>query len=161
MFASEQQCWTRMVQEIRRPTQAERRKIHGIVTPFQLLLSALLTRARLGLSISRPLVRRPDRARTRARHNPEPIMTRQSRIAFIAAVATFAATRAAHTQSVAKPDTSGYIAANGVNYWFEIRGKGEPLVLLHGGLFTTEGSSQRERLWLQARHSLPSPTGIF
>jgi hypothetical protein len=39
---------------------------------------------------------------------------------------------------VPKPDTSGYIAANGVNYWFEIRGKGEPLVLLHGGLFTTE-----------------------
>jgi pimeloyl-ACP methyl ester carboxylesterase len=39
---------------------------------------------------------------------------------------------------VPKPDTSGYIAANGVNYWFEIRGKGEPLLLLHGGLFTTE-----------------------
>src|SRR3954469_6789433 len=34
--------------------------------------------------------------------------------------------------------TSGYVAANGVDYWFEIRGKGEPLVLLHGGLFTTE-----------------------
>ena len=41
-------------------------------------------------------------------------------------------------QSVAKPDSSGYVAANGVNYWFEIRGKGEPLVLLHGGLFSTE-----------------------
>ena len=41
-------------------------------------------------------------------------------------------------QPVAKPDTSGYVAANGINYWFEIRGKGEPLVLLHGGLFTTE-----------------------
>src|SRR5262245_25359989 len=37
----------------------------------------------------------------------------------------------------AKPDSSGYIAANGVNYWFEIHGKGEPLLLLHGGLFST------------------------
>jgi len=65
-------------------------------------------------------------------------MTRQFRIAFIAAIATLTAARAAHTQAVPKPDTSGYIAANGVNYWFEIRGKGEPLLLLHGGLFTTE-----------------------
>lgn len=36
------------------------------------------------------------------------------------------------------PDTSGYVAANGVNYWFEIRGKGEPLLLLHGGLITPD-----------------------
>jgi pimeloyl-ACP methyl ester carboxylesterase len=34
--------------------------------------------------------------------------------------------------------TSGYVPANGVNYWYEIRGSGEPLLLLHGGLFTTE-----------------------
>lgn len=39
---------------------------------------------------------------------------------------------------VAKPDSSGYVAANGVSYWFEIRGKGEPLLLLHGGLMWTE-----------------------
>src|SRR6476660_6030750 len=67
-------------------------------------------------------------------------MTRQTRIAFIAAaVATAAARPAARAQqAVPKPDTSGYVATNGVNYWFEIRGKGEPLVLLHGGLFTTE-----------------------
>jgi pimeloyl-ACP methyl ester carboxylesterase len=67
-------------------------------------------------------------------------MTSQSRIAIIAAaVATSAAAPAVHAQqAVAKPDTSGYVAANGVNYWFEIRGKGEPLLLLHGGLFTTE-----------------------
>src|SRR3982750_4180233 len=67
-------------------------------------------------------------------------MTSYSRIAFIAATfTTLAMTSAAQAQqTVAKPDTSGYVAANGINYWFEIRGKGEPLVLLHGGLFTTE-----------------------
>ena len=69
-------------------------------------------------------------------------MTTQSRFAFIfivAGVATVAAAPLAHAQPVvAKPDTSGYVAANGVNYWFEIRGQGEPLLLLHGGLFTTE-----------------------
>src|SRR5215213_8968891 len=29
---------------------------------------------------------------------------------------------------------SGQVAANGVNYYYEIHGKGEPLLLLHGGL---------------------------
>ena len=41
-------------------------------------------------------------------------------------------------EPVARPDTSGYVAANGVDYWFEIRGKGEPLLLLHGGLMSSE-----------------------
>jgi pimeloyl-ACP methyl ester carboxylesterase len=64
----------------------------------------------------------------------------RSRIVFIAsALAICAASPAVGAQqSVAKPDTSGYIAANGVNYWFEIRGAGEPLLLLHGGLYTTD-----------------------
>src|SRR6185295_19291811 len=93
-----------------------------------------------GVSIPGSLVRRSDRARNRARHNPESIVTSQSRVALIsAAVAIFAAVPSARAQqTVPKPDTSGYVAANGVNYWFEIRGKGEPLLLLHGGLFTTE-----------------------
>src|SRR4051812_38953752 len=34
--------------------------------------------------------------------------------------------------------TNGYIAANGLNYWYETHGQGDPLLLLHGGLFTTE-----------------------
>lgn len=38
---------------------------------------------------------------------------------------------------VTEPDSSGYVAANGIDYWFEIRGKGEPLLLLHGGLMST------------------------
>jgi pimeloyl-ACP methyl ester carboxylesterase len=35
-------------------------------------------------------------------------------------------------------DSSGYVPANGIDYWFETWGEGEPLLLLHGGLFTTE-----------------------
>ena len=33
---------------------------------------------------------------------------------------------------------SGYAAVNGLNYYYEIRGKGEPLLLLHGGLFSID-----------------------
>lgn len=36
--------------------------------------------------------------------------------------------------AIAAPDRSGRIAVNGINYYYEIRGKGEPLLLLHGGL---------------------------
>jgi hypothetical protein len=32
---------------------------------------------------------------------------------------------------------SGYVPANGVDYYYEIRGTGEPLLLLHGGLGST------------------------
>jgi len=32
------------------------------------------------------------------------------------------------------PLKKGYVIANGVNYYYEIHGKGEPLLLLHGGL---------------------------
>src|SRR5688572_20678376 len=28
----------------------------------------------------------------------------------------------------------GYVAANGLNYYYQVRGSGEPLLLLHGGL---------------------------
>jgi pimeloyl-ACP methyl ester carboxylesterase len=34
----------------------------------------------------------------------------------------------------ARPVTSGYVKANGVNYYYEVHGTGEPLLLLHGGL---------------------------
>ena len=66
-------------------------------------------------------------------------MTSSSSIAYIAAaVATLAAAPFVEAQQVSiKPDSSGYIAANGVDYWFEIHGQGEPLLLLHGGLFST------------------------
>jgi pimeloyl-ACP methyl ester carboxylesterase len=35
-------------------------------------------------------------------------------------------------------DKTGYVKANGLNYYYEISGKGEPLLLLHGGLGTTD-----------------------
>ncbi len=34
----------------------------------------------------------------------------------------------------AKPARTGHAAINGVNYYYEIHGEGEPLLLLHGGL---------------------------
>ena len=43
-----------------------------------------------------------------------------------------AATAAMTSQSI--PKKSGQVAANGVNYYYEIHGQGEPLLLLHGGL---------------------------
>src|SRR5215207_2736250 len=65
-------------------------------------------------------------------------MTRFSSVATVAAAfVTLAMTPLAHAQQPVAPDSSGYVAANGVNYWFEVRGKGEPLLLLHGGLFST------------------------
>lgn len=33
-----------------------------------------------------------------------------------------------------KAAQSGYVSTNGVNYYYEVHGKGEPLLLLHGGL---------------------------
>ena len=34
----------------------------------------------------------------------------------------------------AAPARSGHVAANGINYYYEVHGTGEPLLLLHGGL---------------------------
>lgn len=33
-----------------------------------------------------------------------------------------------------KPTKTGYVAVNGIDYYYELHGKGEPLLLLHGGL---------------------------
>ncbi len=48
------------------------------------------------------------------------------------AVATIVPT-ASHAQE-SKPVKSGYLSVNGVNYHYQVHGKGEPLLLLHGGL---------------------------
>jgi pimeloyl-ACP methyl ester carboxylesterase len=39
---------------------------------------------------------------------------------------------------IPKPIESGHAPVNGVNYYYAMYGKGEPLLLLHGGLFHTE-----------------------
>ncbi|MCB1496040.1 MAG: alpha/beta fold hydrolase [Bauldia sp.] len=38
------------------------------------------------------------------------------------------------TPAATAPDRSGHVEAGGISYYYEIRGQGEPLLLLHGGL---------------------------
>jgi pimeloyl-ACP methyl ester carboxylesterase len=40
--------------------------------------------------------------------------------------------------AIPTPTKTGHVEVKGVNYYYEIRGKGEPLLLLHGGLFTID-----------------------
>ena len=54
-------------------------------------------------------------------------------LALIAMAATVLNVKANDTPFEAEPRT-GYIEANGLNYYYEIHGEGEPLLLLHGGL---------------------------
>lgn len=42
--------------------------------------------------------------------------------------------KAAMQTALPKPTKSGHAAVNGVNYYYAVYGKGEPLLLLHGGL---------------------------
>lgn len=63
-------------------------------------------------------------------------MKTPARIGLAAALA-IALAPLASAQEAPKPDSSGYVTANGVKYWFEIHGHGEPLLLLHGGLGST------------------------
>ena len=58
----------------------------------------------------------------------------------LAAVALMAVATPALAQlpTVPPPDKSGRVEANGVSYYYEIRGTGEPLLLLHGGLGSIE-----------------------
>jgi len=69
-----------------------------------------------------------------------------NRMILIAAAAVVAATlalpgvgraedaTATHAEAVPAATKSGYVDANGVNYFYSIYGEGEPLLLLHGGL---------------------------
>lgn len=52
----------------------------------------------------------------------------------VAALSLLALTGIAGAQTLPPPAKTGYVTANGVNYYYEIRGQGEPLLLLHGGL---------------------------
>ncbi|HEX6050069.1 MAG TPA: hypothetical protein VFZ21_12400, partial [Gemmatimonadaceae bacterium] len=53
-----------------------------------------------------------------------------------AALTVAAATHIAEAQVTAttEPAKSGRVSANGIDYYYEIHGSGEPLLLLHGGL---------------------------
>jgi pimeloyl-ACP methyl ester carboxylesterase len=66
---------------------------------------------------------------------------------FASVAATFAAPTIVHaaqatptiqTAATPQPTKSGHAAVNGVNYYYAVYGKGEPLLLLHGGLFNHE-----------------------
>ena len=50
------------------------------------------------------------------------------------AAALAAPTPASAPPTAQAPVKSGHVAAGGVNYYYEVRGKGAPLLLLHGGL---------------------------
>ena len=52
----------------------------------------------------------------------------------LGAALSIAVAGVAAAQQLPAPTKSGYATANGVRYYYEIRGKGEPLLLLHGGL---------------------------
>ncbi|HEU4894087.1 MAG TPA: alpha/beta hydrolase, partial [Vicinamibacterales bacterium] len=52
----------------------------------------------------------------------------------LACVAAACAALAANAADLPKPKKSGHEAVNGVNYYYAVYGKGEPLLLIHGGL---------------------------
>jgi pimeloyl-ACP methyl ester carboxylesterase len=61
-------------------------------------------------------------------------MTAIIRSVAIATGALVIAASSGTAQTRPEPSKKGYVAANGVNYYYEIHGRGEPLLLLHGGL---------------------------
>ena len=54
--------------------------------------------------------------------------------AIAAPQAGYAEEATAPTANATAPAKTGHIEVNGVNYYYEVHGKGEPLLLLHGGL---------------------------
>jgi pimeloyl-ACP methyl ester carboxylesterase len=75
------------------------------------------------------------------------MMSVKTLIAMFATVAaSFAAPTVVHAAqenppmqtSLPKPTKSGHAAVNGVSYYYAVYGTGEPLLLLHGGMFHTE-----------------------
>src|SRR5216683_178479 len=59
-------------------------------------------------------------------------------LAMTALLVTTPAARAQQPAARLKPVRTGYVPANGVNYYYEIYGRGAPLLLLHGGLGSIE-----------------------
>jgi len=63
--------------------------------------------------------------------------TKLALIALISCASTTVAA-AAPAPAAAKPTTTGRATIKGVDYYYETRGKREPLLLLHGGLMSTD-----------------------
>jgi len=59
-------------------------------------------------------------------------------LAIAALVMTASAVQAQQPAPRVKPVRTGYVPANGVNYYYEIYGRGAPLLILHGGLGSIE-----------------------
>jgi hypothetical protein len=68
------------------------------------------------------------------------MMLRRSFIASFAVVVILAASPLAfaQTRTTVAAVKTGYAPVNGLNLYYEIHGTGEPLILLHGGLGSTE-----------------------
>src|SRR5262245_27392536 len=65
-------------------------------------------------------------------------MTRHLAVALVGSFATVAVlgVPSRGAAQAPKPQRTGYVEANGVNYYYEIYGQGRPLLLLHGGLMS-------------------------
>ncbi len=59
-------------------------------------------------------------------------------LAIAALVITASGVHAQQPAARLKPVRTGYVPANGVNYYYEVYGRGAPLLLLHGGLGSIE-----------------------
>src|SRR2546422_970740 len=59
-------------------------------------------------------------------------------LAMTALVMTTPEVQAQQAAARLKPVRTGYVPANGVNYYYEIYGRGAPLLVLHGGLGSIE-----------------------
>ncbi len=63
------------------------------------------------------------------------VLDTRRQLVLMAAIAVAApAVASAQEGKAAAPARSGHVEANGVKYYYEIHGQGEPLLLLHGGL---------------------------
>lgn len=65
----------------------------------------------------------------------ENIFKPQNLIKLLQTIIIMATTSISHAQEL-KPAGSGYAPANGINVYYEVYGKGKPIVLLHGAYYT-------------------------
>ena len=59
------------------------------------------------------------------------------------------------TPSLPKPAESGYAPVNGIRVWYAEFGRGEPVLLLHGGLANSNYWGNQCRHWLKVIGSSP------